>query len=304
MCNMVYRAIIKDHNKTVLQDVRRIAGAFESKDWIPDSPESIMKNIVHTVYMGVKAHSSTETRKRAKDLAEAIGSYHLEADIDDAYQSFVGIQKAATGFSAKFSSDGGSAAENLALQNLQSRSRMVLAYNFSQLLSTTRGRPGGGGLLVLGSSNVDEGLRGYFTKYDNSSADVNPIGSISKIDLRKFIAWAKNEFKLDILQEFLDATPSAELIPSSGGSIQDDEVEMGLTYKELSVLGRLRKEQKLGPYSIFQKLLVEWKEDYTPRQVADKVKHFTWTYQINRHKQTTMTPSYHAESYSVDDNSL
>jgi hypothetical protein len=52
MCNMVYKAIIKDDNKTVLQDVRRIAGADESKDWIPDSPESIMKKTVHTVYMG------------------------------------------------------------------------------------------------------------------------------------------------------------------------------------------------------------------------------------------------------------
>ena len=30
--------------------------------------------------------------------------------------------------------------------------------------------------MVLGSANVDEGLRGYLTKYDCSSADINPIG--------------------------------------------------------------------------------------------------------------------------------
>ena len=36
-----------------------------------------------------------------------------------------------------------------------------------------------GFLLVLGSANVDEGLRGYLTKYDCSSADVNPIGKLS-----------------------------------------------------------------------------------------------------------------------------
>ena len=28
---------------------------------------------------------------------------------------------------------------------------------------------------VLGSANVDEALRGYMTKYDCSSADINPI---------------------------------------------------------------------------------------------------------------------------------
>ena len=34
--------------------------------------------------------------------------------------------------------------------------------------------------MVLGSANLDECLRGYFTKYDCSSADLNPIGGISK----------------------------------------------------------------------------------------------------------------------------
>ena len=37
-------------------------------------------------------------------------------------------------------------------------------------------------------------------------------------------------------------------------------------------------------------------------QVAVKVKRFFFFYSINRHKLTTLTPSYHAESYSPDDN--
>ena len=41
-----------------------------------------------------------------------------------------------------------------------------------------RGRSGF--MLVLGSANVDECLRGYLTKYDCSAADINPIGGISK----------------------------------------------------------------------------------------------------------------------------
>lgn len=36
-------------------------------------------------------------------------------------------------------------------------------------------------------------------------------------------------------------------------------------------------------------------------QVAQKVMHFFRMYSINRHKMTTMTPSYHAESYSPAD---
>ncbi len=37
-------------------------------------------------------------------------------------------------------------------------------------------------------------------------------------------------------------------------------------------------------------------------EVAMKVKRFFIYYSINRHKQTTLTPSYFAESYSPDDN--
>jgi len=42
----------------------------------------------------------------------------------------------------------------------------------------------GGSLLVLGSANVDEALRGYYTKYDCSAADLNPIGGVNKRDLK------------------------------------------------------------------------------------------------------------------------
>ena len=59
---------------------------------------------------------------------------------------------------------------------------MVFAYLMAQLIPTVRGRTKSGSYLVLGSANVDESLRGYFTKGDCSFADVNPIGGISSED--------------------------------------------------------------------------------------------------------------------------
>lgn len=41
---------------------------------------------------------------------------------------------------------------------------------------------------------------------------------------------------------------------------------------------------------------------FSLHQVASKVKHFFRVYSMNRHKMTTLTPSYHAENYSPDDN--
>jgi len=77
---------------------------------------------------------------------------------------------------------------------------------------------------------------------------------------------------------------------------------MGMTYDELSVFGRLRKVDKCGPFSMFTKLVNEWSSFLSPTQIAEKVKLFFFEYARNRHKMTTLTPSYHAESYSPDDN--
>ena len=66
------------------------------------------------------------------------------------------------------------------------------------------------------------------TKYDCSSADINPIGGISKTDLKSFLAFAREKFSLSALDEILNARPTAELEPLSDGQIvQDDEEDMG-----------------------------------------------------------------------------
>lgn len=76
---------------------------------------------------------------------------------------------------------------------------------------------------------------------------------------------------------------------------------MGMTYEELSQFGRLRKINRYGPLAMFEKLVYEW-DHLPPEAVALKVKHFFRSYAINRHKATVLTPAYHAESYSPDDN--
>lgn len=75
-----------------------------------------------------------------------------------------------------------------------------------------------------------------------------------------------------------------------------------MTYDELSMFGCLRKVTRCGPYSMFCKLIHTWRGTYTPAKVAEKIKRFFRAYSINRHKMTTLTPAYHAENYSPDDN--
>ncbi|ODQ67714.1 glutamine-dependent NAD(+) synthetase with GAT domain-containing protein [Nadsonia fulvescens var. elongata DSM 6958] len=299
MCRLVCEASQKG-NEQVITDARRAAGLPEDSDYLPTDPVEFSGRIFHTCFMGTE-NSSTDTRARAKELASVIGAYHIDLNMDSVVSAVRSLFEIVTGRRPLFRVNGGTQTENLALQNIQARLRMVLAYLFAQLLPWVRGRSSGG-LLVLGSANVDECLRGYLTKYDCSSADINPIGGISKTDLKAFIAYARDTYQMPILDDFLTATPTAELEPITKDYVQSDEIDMGMTYDELSIFGRLRKVEKCGPYSMFLKLYHEWTPRLTPAEIAIKVKRFFYFYAVNRHKQTTLTPSYHAEQYSPDDN--
>jgi NAD+ synthase (glutamine-hydrolysing) len=294
MCKLVVEEI-KKGDKRVLEDVQKVV---KDKSYFPKDSQELASRILHTTYMGSK-NSSEDTRKRAENLAKEIGAYHLELRIDTVFDAIVSVFSLVTGKIPKFKVFGGTYAENLALQNIQARIRMVFAFLFAQLIPWVRGIPGF--LLVLGSANVDEALRGYMTKYDCSSADINPIGGISKVDLKRFLLWAADNIGYKELTNVVEAPPTAELEPITENYTQLDEVDMGMSYQELSVFGRLRKLYRCGPVSMYERLRHTWNH-LSPLVVAEKVKRFFYYYSVNRHKMTVLTPSYHAESYSPDDN--
>jgi NAD+ synthase (glutamine-hydrolysing) len=50
-------------------------------------------------------------------------------------------------------------------------------------------------------------------QYDCSSADINPIGGISKQDIRAFLRWGADNLGFKTLTEIEGAPPTAELEP-------------------------------------------------------------------------------------------
>uniref|UniRef100_G3TWX8 Glutamine-dependent NAD(+) synthetase n=1 Tax=Loxodonta africana TaxID=9785 RepID=G3TWX8_LOXAF len=297
MCYLVCEAV-RNGNRQVLADIRNIVG---QATYTPQDPRDLCGRLLTTCYMASE-NSSQETCERARALAQQIGSHHIGLSIDPAVKAVVGIFSLVTGKHPLFAVHGGSSRENLALQNVQvrqPRGRGGLGHprtSKENAVASTSLRSDGGG-------EMDQFLLGYLTKYDCSSADINPIGGISKTDLRAFVQLCVQRFQLPALCRILSAPATAELEPLADGQVsQTDEEDMGMTYAELSVYGRLRKIAKMGPYSMFCKLVNMWRDSCTPRQVAEKVKQFFSKYSTNRHKMTTLTPAYHAESYSPDDN--
>ncbi len=103
---------------------------------------SPLRHMFTTCYMA-SSNSSTSTRERAKCLAAQIGSTHSTISIDDMVGATTDTFVQSTRMVPKFKVHGGGSAENLALQNVQSRCRMVLSYLYAQLSPWTQGEKGG-----------------------------------------------------------------------------------------------------------------------------------------------------------------
>lgn len=231
MTTMVARSALSG-NRQVVEDIQRIFAQNHTsssvlnsisltettssrfcdhhRDQVDEGKVNVLANeltyqILHTIYLGTE-NSSFSTQDRADRLANAVRSYHNTLFIDEIVRSVLKVFSLLTGRTPKYLSQGGTNGEDLALQNIQARLRMVMSYLCAQLFPWLRGNSGF--LLVLGSANVDEALRGYMTKYDCSSADVNPIGGMSKGDLKKMLHWVANHHGLEVLREISSAAPS------------------------------------------------------------------------------------------------
>ncbi|VDM00213.1 unnamed protein product [Schistocephalus solidus] len=76
MCQQVYKKI-STGNEAVLSNCRKI---LNDPLFRPESPHELCSRLFSTCYMP-SSNSSTETRNRAADLAEALGTRHLEVGV-------------------------------------------------------------------------------------------------------------------------------------------------------------------------------------------------------------------------------
>jgi len=100
----------------------------------------------------------------------------------------------------------------LAQANLKARLRMLTLYYFANRLN----------YMVVGSSNRDELILGYFTKYGDGGVDIQPLGNLLKGQVRELARF------LSIPQPIIDKPPSAGLWEG-----QTDEGELGLSYDQI-----------------------------------------------------------------------
>jgi len=101
------------------------------------------------------------------------------------------------------------------LANIKARCRMVVLYHYA---NTDR-------RLVVGTSNKSELLIGYFTKFGDGGADLEPIGDLYKTEVRQLAR------EIGIPKKIVDKVPTAGLWKG-----QTDEGEMGISYDRLDAI--------------------------------------------------------------------
>ncbi|MDO5036873.1 MAG: NAD(+) synthase [Tissierellia bacterium] len=143
-------------------------------------------------------NSNPEDEKDARLLADQIDLWTQKVDLAPAYQAVL--------------DQAGDLDSSLAKSNIKPRLRMSVLYYYGQAHN----------LLVCGCTNASEFYTGYFTKYGDSACDLFPLVDFTKTevyDLARF---------LDLPQKIIDRRPTAGLLEG-----QDDEKDMGFSYKEL-----------------------------------------------------------------------
>jgi NAD+ synthase len=107
----------------------------------------------------------------------------------------------------------------VAYHRVKGRLRAILLYYYAELEN----------LLVLGTCNKTEKAIGFFIKYGDAAADIAPLESLYKTQVRQLAAF------LGVPQEIISKPPSPDLLPGI-----TDEYAIGLSYETLDeILWRL-----------------------------------------------------------------
>lgn len=102
-----------------------------------------------------------------------------------------------------------------AYYRMKHRLRMVILYSYAEHEN----------LLVMGTANKTEFLTGFFVKYGDSAADIMPLQSLYKTQVKQLARF------LNIPKKIINKAPSPDLIPGI-----TDEFALGITYEKLDLI--------------------------------------------------------------------
>ena len=179
-----------------------LSGGLDSSVALALAVEALGNNNVTALIMPDTRTTPHEDVKDALTLAENLGVRHYLINIDNIVNSF----SIAPFFDLE---------EKIPTGNLRARIRMCLLYYYANKTN----------YLVMGTSDRSELLIGYYTKYGDGGADILPIGSLYKTQVRKM-----GEY-LGLPQKIVTKPSSPALWPGHSA-----EEELGMKYEIIDLV--------------------------------------------------------------------
>ncbi|MBC7531902.1 MAG: NAD(+) synthase, partial [Oligoflexus sp.] len=209
----------------------------------PEDPRSWMRAHVTTVYQSTD-QSGDVTKNAARALAEALGTDHMEVNVQSLVNDYIGRAETVIGRRLDWQKD------DMPLQNIQARTRAPMVW----LLANIKG------FLLLATSNRSEIAVGYATMDGDTAGGLAPIGGIDKAYLRRWLKWAETSCLVGLgpiaaLRLVNDQEPTAELRPREAG--QTDETDL-MPYDILNSIEASFIRDKREPESVLESLRTDY----------------------------------------------
>jgi len=248
------------------------------------SPGDRVRRLLLCVYQAT-TNSSSQTRRAAVAVAEAIGAEMACLQIDDLVEGYVRGAEGVLGRALDWQTD------DLALQNIQARVRGPTVW----LLANVRGA------LLLATSNRSEAAVGYATMDGDTCGGLSPIAGIDKAFLRRWLRWLQTEgpegfHPIPALAAVNELVPTAELRPLEQSQTDEDDL---MPYEVLDPIERAAIRDKQTPLEVFRQMRSQF-PDRDPRQLYQWVRRFFQLWCRNQWKRERYAPSFHLDDENLD----
>ncbi len=248
------------------------------------TPKSLTAALLTTAYQAT-ANSGDVTRSAAQTVAEAVGTTHLELDVESIHQGYLRAIEAALGRKLGWQQD------DLALQNIQARVRSPGIWLIANLNNA----------LLLSTSNRSEAAVGYATMDGDTSGGLSPIAGIDKAFLRQWLRWletkgAEGLHSVPALSAVNQQAPTAELRPAESHQTDEDDL---MPYDVLDAIERAAIRDKNSPMDVFE-LMRSLFPNVTVQQLGIWVERFFKLWCRNQWKRERYAPSFHLDDENLD----
>lgn len=248
-----------------------------------DDHTALTAALVTAIYQATR-NSSDRTANAARSIAAGVGATFHHVSVDGIVEAYRGLAESIEQRPLDWERD------DLALQNIQARSRAPMAW----LVANLRGA------VLLSTSNRSEASVGYATMDGDTSGGLCPIAGIDKVTLRAWLTWMRDHGPDGIgpipeITGSIELAPTAELRPP--GDEQTDEADL-MPYPILDHIERLAIRDRMAPLEVFKSMYEE--VDASPLQLAEWIDRFFRLWCANQWKRERFAPSLHVDDQSVD----